>query len=107
MFKNFIILIQFFIIFSLMVQQPQNLDIIVKDVATAKNMAVNGAEYLQKTFDKEFSVHEEGVIIEDKDATIILPKLNNEKVNDSGFTPLRSEETDEGKIIEETWFNEK
>ena len=83
-----------------MVQQPQNLDIIVKDVATAKNMAVNGAEYLQKTFDKEFSVHEE-------DATIILPKLNNEKVKDSGFTPLRSEETDEGKIIEETWFNEK
>ena len=59
MFKNFIIIIQFFIIFSLMVQKPQNLDIIVKDVATAKEMVVDGAEYLHKTFDKEFSVHSE------------------------------------------------
>ena len=59
MFKNTIIIIQFFIIFSLMVQKPQNLDIIVKDVATAKEMVVDGAEYLHKTFDKEFSVHSE------------------------------------------------
>jgi len=59
MIKNFIIIIQFFIIFSLMVQRPDNLNVLVHDAATAKNMVVEGADYLHETFDREFSVHSE------------------------------------------------
>lgn len=59
MIKNFIIIIQFFIIFSLMVQKPENLDVLVHDAATAKEMVVEGADYLHETFDREFSVHTE------------------------------------------------
>lgn len=57
MIKNFIIIIQFFIIFSLMVQKPENLNVLVHDAATAKNMVIDGAEYLHETFDREFEVH--------------------------------------------------
>jgi len=57
MFKNIIIVFLIYIVFSLMIQKPENVDLVVKDAATAKNMVVSGAEYLHKTFDKEFSVH--------------------------------------------------
>jgi len=57
MIKNFIIVVQFFIIFSLMVQKPENLNVLVHDAATAKNMVISGADYLHETFDREFSVH--------------------------------------------------
>jgi len=57
MIKNFIIIVQFFIIFSLMVQKPENLNVLVHDAATAKNMVIDGAEYLHETFDREFEVH--------------------------------------------------
>jgi len=57
MIKNFIIVVQFFIIFSLMVQKPENLNVLVHDAATAKNMVIDGAEYLHETFDREFEVH--------------------------------------------------
>lgn len=57
MIKNFIIVVQFFIIFSLMVQEPQNLNVLVHDAAKAKDMVINGAEYLHETFDREFEVH--------------------------------------------------
>ena len=46
-----------FVVFSLMVQKPENVDLIVKDAATAKEMVVEGVEYVHRTFDKEFSVH--------------------------------------------------
>ena len=55
--KNLIIVVQFFIIFSLMVQKPENLNVLVHDAATAKNMVIDGAEYLHETFDREFEVH--------------------------------------------------
>ena len=57
MIKNLIIVVQFFIIFSLMVQKPENLNVLVHDAATAKNMVIDGAEYLHETFDREFEVH--------------------------------------------------
>lgn len=100
MFKNLIILVMFFIIFSLMVQKPQNLDIIVKDVATAKNMIVDGADYLHKTFDKEFSVHTDEVFKQEH------PEENTaeKKIIDSSWTKI---DLTDGKIVEETWFDEK
>tara|TARA_R100000808_G_C2115757_1_gene128444 strand:+ start:132 stop:395 length:264 start_codon:yes stop_codon:yes gene_type:complete len=59
MIKNFIIIVQFFIIFSLMVQKPENLNVLVHDAATAKKMVIDGADYLHETFDREFEVHTE------------------------------------------------
>ena len=81
MVKNVIITTLSYIVFSLMVQKPENVDLIVKDVATAKNMVVEGTDYVKKTFTKEFSAHE-------NKAEEIIEELN-------------------GKIEEETWFNEK
>ena len=40
MIKNFIIIVLSFFVFSLMVQKPENVDLIVKDAATAKEMVV-------------------------------------------------------------------
>ena len=57
MLKNIIIIFLVYIVFSLMVQKPENVDLVVKDAAIAKNMVVEGVEYVHKTFDKEFSVH--------------------------------------------------
>tara|TARA_B110000467_G_scaffold65796_1_gene60025 strand:+ start:266 stop:415 length:150 start_codon:yes stop_codon:yes gene_type:complete len=42
-----------------MTQKPENVDILVKDLATSTEMVAEGAEYLKKTFDKEFTVVEE------------------------------------------------
>ena len=57
MFKNIIILFLIYLVGSLMIQKPENVELVVKDAAKAKEMVVEGAEYLHKTFDKEFSVH--------------------------------------------------
>ena len=40
-----------------MIHKPENVDLVIKDAATAKEMVVEGVEYVHKTFDKEFSVH--------------------------------------------------
>ena len=79
MIKNFIIIVLSFVVFSLMVQKPENVDLIVKDAATAKEMVVEGVEYVHKTFDKEFSVH-----------------------SDEEY----EEEHGEKRIEEDTWFKE-
>lgn len=86
MIKNFIIIVLSFVVFSLMVQKPENVDIIVKDAATAKEMVVEGVEYVHKTFDKEFSVHSDEEYEEE----------HGEKRQD----PV-------DKIEVETWFKEK
>ena len=86
MIKNFIIIVLSFVVFSLMVQKPENVDLIVKDAATAKEMVVEGVEYVHKTFDKEFSVHSD-----------------EEYENEHGES--RQEPVD--KIDVETWFEEK
>ena len=86
MIKNFIIIVLSFVVFSLMVQKTENVDLIVKDAATAKEMVVEGVEYVHKTFDKEFSVHSD-----------------EEYENEHGES--RQDPVD--KIDVETWFEEK
>ena len=64
MFKNFIIVILIFILCSLLFQNKENVNILVKDLADTKELVVDGADYVKKTFDKEFSVHEFKVYID-------------------------------------------
>ena len=86
MIKNFIIIVLSFVVFSLMVQKPENVDLIVKDAATAKEMVVEGVEYVHKTFDKEFSVHSD--------------EEYEEEHGEKRQSPV-------DKIDVETWFEEK
>ena len=58
MFKNFIIIILVFLLCSLLFQNKENVNLLVKDLADTKELVVDGADYVKKTFDKEFSVHE-------------------------------------------------
>ena len=58
MFKNIIIAVLVVVILNLLVQNKQNVDILVNDFVTTKELVVDGADYVKKTFDKEFSVHE-------------------------------------------------
>lgn len=86
MIKNLIIIVLTFVVFSLMVQKPENVDLLIKDAATAKEMVVEGADYLHETFDREFSVHSEEEF---------------KKEHGNKFEGSRN------KIQEETWFDEK
>ena len=72
MFKNFIIVILIFILCSLLFQNKENVNILVKDLADTKELVVDGTNYVKKTFDKEFSVHEDKVDID-------IPSLQIEK----------------------------
>ena len=85
MFKNVIILILMFCLCSLLFQNKENVNILVKDLADTKDLVVDSADYVKKTFDKEFSVHEYKVDID-------IPSLNLQK---------------EPMIREETFFNEE
>ena len=86
MIKNIIIIFLVYLIASLMIHKPENVDLVIKDAATAKEMVVEGVEYVHKTFDKEFSVHSD-----------------EEYENEHGES--RQEPVD--KIDVETWFEEK
>ena len=86
MIKNIIIVFQFFLLFSLMTQKPENVDILVKDLATSKDMVVDGTEYIKKTFNKEFSAVEE--------------KIEDFEQNKAAESPVE-------QIDVETWFKEK
>lgn len=86
MLKNIIIIFQFFLLFSLMTQKPENVDILVKDLATSKEMVVDGTEYVKKTFSKEFSVVEE--------------KFEEFEQNKAAESPV-------DQIEEETFFTDK
>ena len=59
MIKNLIIMSLFFVVMMLMIQKPENFDVLIKDAATAKNMIVDGADYLHETIDRQFEVHSE------------------------------------------------
>ena len=86
MLKNIIIIFQFFLLFSLMTQKPENVDILVKDLATSKDMVVEGSEYVKKTFSKEFSAVEE--------------KFEEFEQNKAAESPV-------GNIEEDTFFTDK
>ena len=85
MFKNIIIVALVVVILNLLVQNKQNVDILVNDLANTKELVVDGADYVKKTFEKEFSVQEFKVDID-------IPSLQIEK---------------EPMIREETFFNEE
>ena len=61
MLKNCIIIFQFFLLCSLLIQKPDNAKLLIKDLATSKEMVIEGAEYVKKTFDTEFTVVEDKV----------------------------------------------
>ena len=90
MIKNIIIAVLVVVILNLLVQNKQNVDILVNDLANTKELVVDGAKYVKKTFDKEFSVHEFKVDID-------IPSLQIEK------EPF----TEGSDIQEDTFFTEK
>ena len=90
MFKNIIIAVLVVVILNLLVQNKQNVDILVNDLAATKNLVVDGADYVKKTFEKEFSVHEFKVDID-------IPSLQIEK------EPF----TEGSDIQEDTFFEDK
>ena len=55
MFKNFIIIILIFFLCSLLFQNKENVNLLVKDLADTKELVIDGADYVKKTFEKEFS----------------------------------------------------
>ena len=85
MFKNIIIVVLVVVILNLLVQNKQNVDILVNDLANTKDLVVDGTNYVTKAFEKEFSVQE-------FDVDIDIPSLQIEK---------------EPMIREETFFNEE
>ena len=90
MFKNFIIVVLVFILCSLLFQNKENVNILVKDLADTKEMVVDGTNYVTKAFEKEFSVHEFKVDVD-------IPSLQ-----------IQKEPFSEGSDIQEdTFFTEK
>ena len=55
MFKNLIIIILVFCLCSLLFQNKENVNILVKDLADAKELVDTGTDYVKKTFNAEFS----------------------------------------------------
>ena len=80
MFKNIIIAVLIVVILNLLVQNKQNVDILVNDLANTKDLVVDGTNYVTKAFEKEFSVQE-------FDVDIDIPSLQIEK------EPMIREET--------------
>ena len=64
MYKNFIIVILIFLLCSLLFQNKENVDILVKDLVDTKELVVDGTNYVTKAFEKEFSVQEFNVDID-------------------------------------------
>ena len=85
MFKNIIIIVLVVVILNLLIQNKQNVDILVNDLANTKDLVVDGTNYVTKAFEKEFSVQEFNVDID-------IPSMQTEK---------------EPMIREETFFNEE
>ena len=90
MFKNIIIAVLIVVILNLLVQNKQNVDILVNDLANTKELVVDGADYVKKTFEKEFSVQEFNVDID-------IPSMQIQK------EPF----TEGSGIKEDTFFNEE
>ena len=55
MFKNIVIVILVFLLCSLLFQNKENVNLLVKDLADTKELVIDGADYVKKTFEKEFS----------------------------------------------------
>jgi len=90
MFKNIVIIILVFLLCSLLFQNKENINILVKDLADTKELVVDGTNYVTKAFEKEFSVNEFKVDID-------IPSMQ-----------IQKEPFSEGSAIQEdTFFNEE
>ena len=87
MFKNIIIAVLVVVILNLLVQNKQNVDILISDVATAKNKIDRATIYLEDVIDENFGPKE--FEVED---TLDIPSLNLQK---------------EPMIKEDTFFEDK
>ena len=87
MFKNIIIAGLVVVILNLLVQNKQNVDILISDVATAKNKIDRATVYLEDVIDENFGPKE--FEVED---TLDIPSLNLQK---------------EPMIREDTFFEDK
>ena len=87
MFKNIIIVVLVVVILNLLVQNKQNVDILISDVATAKQKIDRATIYLEDVIDENFGPKE--FEVED---TLDIPSLNLQK---------------EPMIREDTFFEDK
>ena len=87
MFKNIIIAGLVCIVVSLLVQNKQNVDILVSDVATAKQKLERATIYLEEVIDENFGPKEFEV-----ETTLDIPSFNLQK---------------EPMIRDETFFEDK
>ena len=87
MFKNIIIAVLVVVILNLLVQNKQNVDILISDVATAKQKIDRATIYLEDVIDENFGPKE--FEVED---TLDIPSLNLQK---------------EPMIKEDTFFEDK
>ena len=74
MFKNFVILVSFYIIGSLLFQNPNNFNLIKNEARGIKNMVISGANYAKNTF--HFATNPKGFI---EDIEISEETWHNEK----------------------------
>ena len=74
MFKNIIIVALVCVIVSLLVQNKQNVDILISDVATAKQKLERATIYLEEVIDENFGPKEFEV-----ETTLDIPSLNLQK----------------------------
>jgi len=87
MFKNIIIAVLVVVILNLLVQNKQNVDILISDVATAKQKIDRATIYLEDVIDENFPPKEFEV-----ENTLDIPSLNLQK---------------EPTIKEDTFFEDK
>ena len=85
MFKNIIIVMLVCVIVTLLIQNKQNVDILISDVATAKNKIDRATIYLEEVIDEKFPPKEFEVNLD-------IPSLQIEK---------------EPMIREDTFFEDK
>ena len=85
MFKNIIIAVLVVVILNLLVQNKQNIDILINDVATAKQKIDRATSYLNEVIDEKFPPKEFEVNLD-------IPSLQIEK---------------EPMIREDTFFEDK
>ena len=81
MFKNLIIIILVFCLCSLLFQNKENVNILVKDLADAKELVDTGTDYVKKTFNAEFS----DVIVEATEEDPFSLEKEKEPVNEDTF----------------------
>ena len=87
MFKNIIIVVLVVVILNLLVQNKQNVDILISDVAIAKQKIDRATIYLEDVIDENFPPKEFEV-----ENTLDIPSLNLQK---------------EPMIRDETFFEDK